>query len=105
MATTQLHPQLVTGRRYGSFAGRTPGLLTVAGIASAAATAVWATILDGFAAGDLLKIIAAMAAGKTIIVDNGDGTAEVIFRSINDTHDTITAHAIGSERTDVTLDP
>lgn len=101
MAITQLHPQHVTGRRYGSFDGRAPGLLTVAGIAAA----VWDSVFDGYKASDLLKIIAAVAAGKTIIVDHGDGTATVTYRSINDTHNTVVGEMTGSERTDVTLDP
>lgn len=101
MATTQLHPQLVTGRRYGSFAGRTPGLLTTAGIAAA----VWNTLFDGYRAGDLLKIIAAVAAGKTTIIDLGNHQATVTFRAIDDSHDTVVADMDGSERLDVTLDP
>ena len=69
--------------------------------------AVWATILElvGMTAGDMLKIAAAIAAGKTTIIDLGNGAAEVTFRSIDDTHDAVVAQMSGSTRTDVLLDP
>ena len=50
-------------------------------------------------------MLAAVAAGKTTIVDNGNNTATVVFRDLEDTVDRVTAEMDGSERTNVTLSP
>lgn len=117
------------GRRYfgGSFFG--DGGNTAAPGASAAA--VWAYVLsNGKTAGqnlvenntmltaltgavegtytmfDLLKIIAAVAAGQTRITDLGGGTAHVEFDHVVDADGVcVTAEMTGSERTSVTVTP
>lgn len=48
---------------------------------------------------DVTRIVAAVLAGKTGIVDNGDGTATVTFRSISDANDLAVFSVEGSERT------
>ena len=50
---------------------------------------------------DILQVLAAVAAGKTSIVADGNGGATVVFRSIDDTSDTVTATMSGSERTSI----
>ena len=42
-------------------------------------------------------------ADKTIITDNGNNTATVIFRDLNDTEDRIIVDMDGSERVDINL--
>lgn len=54
---------------------------------------------------DVLRILAAVAAGKTRIVDNGDGTAHVEFDAIDESGLVVEAEMTGSERTAVTLTP
>lgn len=68
------------------------------------ATAVWAKALEGaYSAGDIMRLLSAVAAGKTTIVDLGGGLATVTFRDINDTTDRVDADMTDSERTNVTL--
>jgi hypothetical protein len=70
------------------------------------AAAVWGSIIEaGYSAEDLLKILAAVAAGKSDITDLGGGSATVVFRDVNDTADRVTATMTGSERTTVVIDP
>jgi len=79
----------------------TGGRLTVASVASA----VWDAVADGaFTYAELVRILAAVSAGKTTIADNGDGTATVTFRDISDTRDRIVAEMDGSERVSITAD-
>ena len=54
---------------------------------------------------DTLKLLEAVAVGKSIITDLGGGLATVKFRDKIDTKDVVTADMDGSERTSVTLDP
>ena len=61
-------------------------------------------IRDRYTAAELLRLLTAVAAGKSTITDNGDGTKTIIFRDINDTRDTVEAEIEASERTSVTLD-
>lgn len=69
------------------------------------ADAVWDALAAGnYSYADLLRILAAVAAGKTTIVDLGGGMATVTFRDVNDTKNAVVADMDGSERTDVTLD-
>jgi len=66
--------------------------------------AVWNTSIEGtYTASDVLKILSAVAAGKTTIVNLGGGLATVTFRDINDTEDTVVADMTDSERTTVTI--
>ena len=65
----------------------------------------FATFIDGaFTMKDVLKILVAVAAGKTNIVDLGGGNATVEFRDLSDTKNTVIADMTNSERTDITLD-
>jgi hypothetical protein len=64
------------------------------------------TILEGtLTAGQVLKILLAVAAGKTDVAELGGGSATVTFRDYADTKDRVTATMAGSERTAVVLDP
>jgi hypothetical protein len=63
-----------------------------------------AVIESGFTAREILQILAAVAAGKTDIIDLGGGNATVTFRDLADTKDRIEAAVTGSERTTLTLD-
>jgi hypothetical protein len=65
----------------------------------------WATVFDGLEAGDILRILAAVAAGKTAIVSSGGGAATVTFRDVADASDIVVATMAGSERTAVALSP
>lgn len=65
----------------------------------------WDAVLEGtLTAGDLQRITAGVAAGKSSIV-TGTGTADVTFRDVSDTGDIVVAHVVGSERTTVTVSP
>jgi hypothetical protein len=67
--------------------------------------AVFSAISEaGFSYGDTMRILAAIAVGKTNIVDNGGGNADVTFRDINDTKDRVVAEMQDSERINVVLD-
>ncbi|NJL78434.1 MAG: hypothetical protein HC917_05525 [Richelia sp. SM2_1_7] len=57
----------------------------------------WITTIEGsYTAGDILKLMIAVLAGKTSINNN-----TVTFRDINDTEDRIVATMDGSERTEI----
>jgi hypothetical protein len=65
---------------------------------------VWNLEMDGvYTAQDVMKILVAVAAGKTEIVDLGGGSATVVFRNLEDTIDKIEATMADSERTDVII--
>jgi hypothetical protein len=69
------------------------------------AASVWGSLLEGnYTAQDLMKILVAVAAGKTNITDLGGGLATVEFRDLQDTLNRVVADMTNSERTDVTLD-
>ncbi len=69
------------------------------------AAAVMASVVDGtYTVEDVLKILAAVAAGKTTVNDLGGGSAEVVFRNLTDALDRVQADMTGSERAAVTLD-
>jgi hypothetical protein len=62
----------------------------------------WTEIIEGtYTAAEVMRMLAAVAAGKTTIVDNGNGSATVVFRDLEDTADRVTAEMQGSERIDV----
>jgi hypothetical protein len=64
----------------------------------------WTEVIEsGLTAGEVMKIIAAVLAGKTIITKGTGNSATVIFRDVNDTKDVLTAGMDGSERTDIEL--
>lgn len=69
------------------------------------ANAVWQKSIDGPITGEeILRVLAAVAAGKTTIDDLGGGAATVVFRNLTDALDRVTADMQDSERTDVTLE-
>lgn len=73
--------------------------------ASTIAAAVWNEIIEsGYSSSDILKVLAAFAAGKTSITALGGGDATVVFRDLGDSKDRIEAGMTGSERTTVVLD-
>lgn len=76
----------------------------LAAIAALPADLLAEVLESGFTVGEILRILAAVAAGKTNITDLGGGNAEVVFRDVGDTKDRVTADMTGSERTTVTLD-
>ncbi len=64
------------------------------------------TPIEGaFSSADLLRVIAAVAAGKTSIDSASPGTATVEFRDVNDTENRVSADMVGSERASVTINP
>lgn len=63
------------------------------------AAAVWGTPLDGdYTAADVSKLVAAILAGKTSVVNNGDGTATITFRDLSDTTNRAVFYMDGSSR-------
>lgn len=65
----------------------------------------WTEVIEsGYTAAEILKVLAAFAAGKTSITALGGGDATVVFRDLGDTKDRIEVDMEGSERTAVTLD-
>lgn len=75
--------------------------LTSAGDVLTAAQ-VWAAVLDsGYSAGDIMRLLAAIAGGKTTI---SGSLPTVVFRDLGDTRDRVTADMDESERVTVTLD-
>jgi hypothetical protein len=68
------------------------------------AESVWNQIIEnGYSATEAMRILLAIAAGKTNIIDLGGGDATVEFRNLADTLNRVSADMTGSERTDVTL--
>jgi hypothetical protein len=59
-------------------------------------------IEDGMTLRQALRVLLAVAAGKTDIADLGGGAATVTFRDVNDTKNRVVATMSGSERTAVT---
>ena len=69
------------------------------------AAQVWEYSLEaGLSAADFMRLLVAVAAGKTTVVDLGSQQATVTFRNLADTKDRVIADMNGSERTSVTLD-
>lgn len=67
-------------------------------------TDVWNQVIEGgYTAGQLMRMLAAISSGKTDIVDNGNGSATVKFRDVNDTLDRVVVSVQGSERTNINL--
>lgn len=68
------------------------------------AQAVMASIVEtGMDLTQAMKLLTAVSAGKTAIVNLGGGTATVTFRDVNDTTDRVVADMTNSDRTTVTL--
>lgn len=65
----------------------------------------WTEVIEGgLTAAEILRILASVAAGRTTITDNGDGTATVEFVGLDDATTRVTAEMTGSDRTTMTLD-
>jgi len=65
----------------------------------------WTEIIEGsYTATEVLRLLLAVASGKTTITDNGNGTAVVRFRDLADSKNRIVADMTGSVRTTVTRD-
>jgi hypothetical protein len=74
--------------------------------AAGAAGDPWVGNIEGaLSAGDVMRIILAAVAGETTITDNGNNTATVVFKSQDGATARVTADMVGSERTQITLDP
>lgn len=54
---------------------------------------------------DAIRVLLAIAAGKTTIINNGGGLAQVKFRDTTDTIDRVVADMNNSNRTNVTITP
>jgi hypothetical protein len=68
-------------------------------------TAILTSLVEpGITMEETLRILLAVAAGKTTITDLGGGSASVVFRDTGDTKNRVSAGMTGSERTSVTLD-
>lgn len=107
---SRLPAALVSGRMDASVGAMAADVLTAAAVKADAATkieaAVWAAIASGaLTALDVIKLMGAVAAGKTTITPGGGGAATVVFRDLADTKDSVTATMAGSERTALTLNP
>lgn len=65
----------------------------------------WTEVIEsGYTAEEVLRILLAVAAGKTTITDLGGGNATVAFRDQADSKNRIEASMTDSERTSVTID-
>ncbi len=70
------------------------------------AQVIWQYLLEtSFSAQTLLRVVAAVAAGKTVILSPAPGSAHVTFKTISDTGVIVDADVVGSERTLVTITP
>lgn len=90
--------------------GKTAGQNLVevnAGIAAllAAPNCLETGVQGPYTAADALRMLLAVAVGKTTIAAAGGGAATVEFRAADDSNTTVTADMQGSERIDVTLNP
>jgi hypothetical protein len=66
----------------------------------------WSKVIDGtYTADKVLKVMASILAGKTVIVDTGNNTAIVTFRNLDNTSDVVKANMNNSERITMTLTP
>ena len=81
------------------------GLLVGDGGGGTTAAEVWEHPVEGgWTAEQLLRLLAAVMAGKTSIVDTPGTGATITFRDVNDTKERLSATMDGSRRTGVTLD-
>lgn len=64
-----------------------------------------AQIQGPYTMADVLRILAAVAAGKTTIVDLGSGAATVTFQAIDESGPVVVADMQGSERLSLALTP
>jgi hypothetical protein len=65
----------------------------------------WTEIIEsGMSAADILRVVLAVLAGESTIVDQGGGLAVVEFANVAGTKPRVTADMDGSERTSLVLD-
>jgi hypothetical protein len=80
------------------------GLVVVSGTGGETAEDIWDYALEGtYTAKQILQVLVAVAAGKTVIQDLGGGDGLVKFRDLGDSLNRIEADMTGSTRTGVTL--
>lgn len=104
---TPLSPEGLAAAVWGALAidNDEPGTMGELLNSSGAAANPWLEVIEsGLTAAEVLRIILAVQAGKTNIVDNGGGSATVTFRDVADTKNRVEADMQDSERIDVTLD-
>lgn len=69
-----------------------------------AATDPWTVTLEGsYTAGEIMKILVAVAAGKTTITNTGNNSAKVTFRDINDSEDRVKSTMKNSNRESIII--
>lgn len=91
----------------GSSAATVPVTASLVGRVATASSPedIWNQVLeDGLSAADVMRLLLAVATGKTTITDLGGGLATVRFRDAADTKDRVVAGMTDSERTSVTTD-
>jgi hypothetical protein len=67
-------------------------------------TNMWEQVIEnGYTAEQIMRMLASVMAGKSTIVDNGNGSATIVFRDLNDTVNRITTNVVGSSRGNPTL--
>jgi hypothetical protein len=106
-SNTPLSPNSLAAAVWGALAidNDEPGTMGELLNSSGAAANPWLEVIEsGLTAAEVLRIILAVQAGKTNIVDNGGGSATVTFRDVADTKNRVEADMQDSERIDVTLD-
>ena len=65
----------------------------------------WDVLIEGgYTASDVMKILVAVAAGKSIITDNGDGSMTIVFRDLDDSLNRVQTDVENSQRDDATFD-
>ena len=117
---TRLPAALVGGRMDSSTGAMAANVVTASAIAADAigaselaadaaaeiAAAVAAVVVSGtMTLAEVLKVLGAVAAGKTTITPGAPGASTVVFRDLQDTKDSITATMADSARTAVTVVP
>jgi len=106
-SNTPLSPNSLAAAVWGALAidNDEPGTMGELLNSSGAAANPWLEVIEsGLTAAEVLRIILAVQAGKTNIVDNGGGSATVTFRDVADTKNRVEADMQDSERINVTLD-
>lgn len=106
-SVTELSPENLAAAVWSSLAAvfNDPGTMGYIMNNIGASSNPWDVVLEGgYTAGELMRVLTAIAAGKTTIVDLGGGAATVTFRNLADTVDQVKATMAGSERAAINLD-
>ena len=64
----------------------------------------WMSNIDGLNIQEAMRVLLAVIAGKSTVVNTGGGTYDVTYRAIDDSKNRVTADVASSSRTVVTLD-